>query len=675
MKYMVFDTETTGLNIGADKPFLFQYGLVDEKLVLHDVIVFYANDKKSLDTFIGWMKIVMVLVGHNIKFDTNMALNLGLDPELFEDKRYIDTAVLARLVISHDIQKDKAFRIQLKQLALRYLREDSIEEERKLKQELSQLTIAHKNQMKEYFIKKGILDPKMKSTQQTKVINHIYNNWWKTFHLYPQFVDARREFFAKNPAPTYADCSNVYKYGETDVYLTYGLFKLWYPQVVKKDQVPTLLRIDRATYPLAMMEREGLVIDVQRVLRDRREIVKEIERVKIIDPRTGAELKIGQHAKLKELYEYESGMSLKSADKETRAEIESKSPAARSANYLAKMDKYLSTYITGILKKITPVGNEYRVYTQYNLAGTITGRLSSDFQQFPRDPLVLQSGYEVNIRSWFVVPQDYKYMFYFDYSQMELRLQCEWTNIVNGQPDKNMARAFMPYACVKFDPITNDMYTFANDSDWEDWDWFLEEDTTIQWEPTDLHGLTTKNAFPGVDEMHPDWKHYRSLGKRTNFAVNYGANAARIQQALKVTFPEAQALVDGYKKAFQGVVKFNKWLQNRTYTTPSTPNLLLRRYYSRNKHLLQNWLVQGSGADILLEKTREVYDYIKDKPHWKLMISVHDELGLLCEDIPRDQLNKEAKEIQAIMTYHLTAVDITVDIEYTETCWSEKKEW
>jgi DNA polymerase-1 len=311
-----------------------------------------------------------------------------------------------------------------------------------------------------------------------------------------------------------------------------------------------------------------------------------------------------------------------------------------------------------VLDKLTQVGKEYRIFTQYNLAGTITGRLSSDFQQFPKESVKLNDGTEVNIRSWFVVPKQDKYMFYFDYSQMELRLQCEWTNIVNGQPDMNMARAFTPYKCIE-----------------KDGKYFLEEDPTKEWKPTDLHALTAKNAFPNIDESHPDWKQYRNLGKRTNFAVNYGAAAPKIQQALKVDFPTAQALVQGYRKAFAGVVAFGKWISNRVYVTDNIPNLLLRRYYSRNKHQLQNWLVQGSGADILLLKLREIFEYIKNKPHWKFMITVHDELGFVCADIPQEQLKREVKDIQKLMTHSMSAVDIVSDVEYTTTKWSEKDEW
>jgi len=676
LKYLIYDTETTGLNIVTDKPFLFQYGLVDEDLNLLDVKVFKAKDKKNKQKFIDYIKKVDTIVGHNIKFDIHMAINSGIDISFFKDKNYIDTAVLARLVISHDQQRDSSFSIALKKLAVRYLGKDTAQEEHLLKAELSQLTLEHKANMKQYFIDKGVWDLSLSGRAETKVINEVYNNWNKVFHKYIHLKQARLDFLKLNPAPNYSDCSNVWTYAETDIYLTHGLFKLWYHDVVKLQQVPTLIRISKATIPYVLMERKGMSVNLNKLIQDRNMIIKEMSKTKIIDPRNGFEYSIGQHAKLKELYEYETGMLLKSADKQTRKEIESKSPSARKANYIAKMEKYLSSYITRILNKLSIIDNEYKVFTQYNFAGTVTGRLSSDFQQFPKEPLELANGYVVNIRDWFVVPKGNKYMFYFDYSQMELRLQCEWTNIVSGSPDLNMARAFSPYKCHCYDSNGNKVpYQGEPNKYFKTRDWYLDEDPAIKWQPTDLHALTTKNAFPGVSEMDPDWGHYRQLGKRANFACNYGAAAPKIADALNVDFPTAQALVDGYKKAFKGVVDFSKWLYKHTRTTPSTPNLLLRRYYSRNKHLLQNWLVQGSGADILLEKTTEVYEYIKDKPWWNLMISVHDELGLTCDGIPKAQLDKEVKAIQNIMVYQLSAVDVTVDVEATETSWANKVDY
>ena len=659
VKYIIIDTETTGLNIINDKPFLIQYGLVDEQLNLINTVVFDPRiDVADRNHFENLLQTIPTIVGHNIKFDIHMLINAGFKQSYFVDKNYIDTAVMARLVVNHDDQADKTFLVALKKLAVRYLGIDSADEEHKLKLELARLVSAHKQKMKEYFINQGLWNMSLSKTDETKEINQIYNSWNKYYHLYPHLAQARKTFLQVNRAPTFEDCANVRTYAETDIKLTHGLFKLWYQKLVSIRQDDTLKRVSAAVWPLIIMERKGMSVDLKRVLDDRNKLLAELAVCKIIDPRNGEEIKIGQHAKLKELYEYESGMSLVGADKHVRNEIQHLSASAKIADYISNMNKYMTTYITGILNKMVPIGNEFKVFTDYNLAGTITGRLSGDFQQFPKEPLELKTGDKINIRSWFIVPNNDKYMFYFDYSQLELRLQCEWTNIVCGEPDLNMARAFSPYKCMKI----GDKF-------------YLEEDLNTEWKPVDLHGLTTKHAFPGIDETHPDWDHYRKLGKMTNFAVNYGASAPKIQEALKVDYDTALALVNGYKKAFPGVVAFKKWVGNRVWSADHIPNLFFRRYYSRNRHQLQNWLVQGSGADLLLVKLREVFNYIRNKPHWNFLITVHDEIGFTCTDIPEAQLRQEVNEIKELMSYSMSAVDVLADVEYTTTTWADKESW
>lgn len=659
VKYIIIDTETTGLNIIIDKPFLIQYGLVDENLQLTKTILFDpTTDIKERQYFEMLLQIIPTIVGHNIKFDIHMLINAGFKQSYFIDKNYIDTAVMARLVVNHDEQADKTFLVGLKKLAVRYLGINSADEEHKLKAELGRLIMAHKQKMKDHFIAKGLWNMSLSRTEETKEINQIYGSWNKYYHLYAHLAKERGLFLKANPAPTYADVSNVRTYALTDIKLTHGLFKLWYQKLVSIRQDDTLKRVSAAVWPLIIMERKGMSVDLKRLLDDRNKLLAELAVCKIIDPRNGEEIKIGQHAKLKELYEYESGMSLVGADKHVRNEIQHLSASAKIADYISNMNKYMTTYITGILNKMVPIGNEFKIFTDYNLAGTITGRLSGDFQQFPKEPLELKTGDKINIRSWFIVPNNDKYMFYFDYSQLELRLQCEWTNIVCGEPDLNMARAFSPYKCMKI----GDKF-------------YLEEDLNTEWKPVDLHGLTTKHAFPSIDETHPDWDHYRKLGKMTNFAVNYGASAPKIQEALKVDYDTALALVNGYKKAFPGVVAFKKWVGNRVWSADHIPNLFFRRYYSRNRHQLQNWLVQGSGADLLLLKLREVFNYIRNKPHWNFLITVHDEIGFTCTDIPEAQLRQEVNEIKELMSYHMSAVDVLADVEYTTTTWADKENW
>ena len=508
VKYLIYDTETVSENLNTDDinihdhvPFMVSYVVADEHLNIIAQDYFRFNDNTKENIFKTYLHQAPTLVGANIKYDVHMMLNKGYSESYFCNKNYIDIQVLARLILNSDLQTDASFRIGLKALAVKYLGVDSNAEERLLKNELSQLKQKHKQQMKTYFISLGLWDNTLSRTNETLLINEIYDSWFKNYHKHSKFNKARTDFFKLYPRPSYADCTNVDKYAMTDAILTYKLFKLWYPQVPQLEQVPALMRISEATYPLVLMERKGLSVDLNKVIHDRYLLLKELDKTKIISPITGEEVSADQNAKLKQIYEYETGLSLPNADEKVRKMIMDKSPTARIVNYKKKLLKYLNTYVTRVLSKLTVVDNDYKIFTQYKLAGTITGRLSSDFQQFPKEPLELETGDVISIRSWFKIPTGDKYMFFFDYSQLELRLQCEWTNLINGSPDLNMARAFMPYRCIN-----------------KDGKYYLEEDPNTEWEPTDLHAMTAQLAFPDIDKNHPEWKHYRTLGKRCNFA-------------------------------------------------------------------------------------------------------------------------------------------------------------
>lgn len=420
VKYIIYDTETVSDNLDTDdinihdhKPFMVSYIVADEKFnIVHQDYFDIGDTKESI--FKQYLIQAPTIIGANIKYDIHMLLNIGYDQDIFSNKNYIDIQVLARLVINHDLQTDNSFRTALKQLAVKYLGVDSNAEEKALKNELTLLTTRHKQKMKQYFIEQGIWFTDLKSTAETIHINNIYNNWFKCYQSYPQFKQARRQFFKLYPRPSYKDCTNVKTYAMTDAILTYKLWKLWYPQVIRLKQTPALIRTSEATFPLVLMERKGLTVDVPKVIHDRSLLLKEMNKIKIISPIDGTEVSADQNAKLKEIYEYESGMKLQNADEKTRKMIADKSPTARIVSYKKKLGKYLNTYVTRILQKLTVDGNDYKIYTQYKLAGTITGRLSSDFQQFPKEPLTLETGDVISIRSWFKVPSDDKYMFFFD---------------------------------------------------------------------------------------------------------------------------------------------------------------------------------------------------------------------------------------------------------------------
>src|SRR5574344_380795 len=77
-----FDTETTGLHIILDTPFLFQFGWVPNKLEGYTYAVDIERQPhlaKQVITY--WHKLAKTLpvyLAHNVKFDLHMLQNIGL---------------------------------------------------------------------------------------------------------------------------------------------------------------------------------------------------------------------------------------------------------------------------------------------------------------------------------------------------------------------------------------------------------------------------------------------------------------------------------------------------------------------------------------------------------------------------------------------------------------------
>lgn len=106
-------------------------------------------------------------------------------------------------------------------------------------------------------------------------------------------------------------------------------------------------------------------------------------------------------------------------------ELQDRSPAVAKIMELRKWQKNESTYTRNWLVR-TRITNQPRLYTSYNISGTVTGRLSSNMQQVPRD---------VYIRSIIGAPPGWKFV-EADFAQIELRLAA----VLSG--DRVLTKAF-----------------------------------------------------------------------------------------------------------------------------------------------------------------------------------------------------------------------------------------
>lgn len=377
------------------------------------------------------------------------------------------------------------------------------------------------------------------------------------------------------------------------------------------------------------------------------------------------------------------------------------------------MSKWLSTYIDGVLNKIIYYNGEYRLHTTINNSGTVSGRVSCDLQQMPKyaieeededsNELLLENSLcDENEKELFhprkyIIPTDGYTLYFSDYSQLELRVQAFYT-IITGNLDYNLCKAYMPYDCHHYK--TNEQFDYRNKehilhwgdlreghphpSEYKDgiedlfklgWSVWIDNKTNKPWIPTDLHTKITLQAFPELTVDSPDFKKHRYLGKSTNFGKIYGIGAKKLATSLDVPLDIAQKLSDGFNATFPGVLGYQNETQGELTIKGYTENLYGRRYYIENPnngYKVNNYRIQGSGADMLKEVEIKVCEYLKDKKS-RFILPIHDELCFEVAPEEESYVPKKIKEIMEDVKDKVPYLPIVAEVECTKTNWSEKE--
>ena len=670
--YMGFDTETDTpidmakkdsnlINIMHDKPFLIQFGFNDSVYVADIENKTESFKEAVLKLFDNLCKKSNLVLGHNIKFDINMLMNLGYE---FDDKcNLCDTMAIARLSLDSRSEREGGYPMGLKPLAGRLLGREYVNASRLIDSDLQNIwsnklkTLA--NLLKPYKITRATINSILKDPTSTlEYFSHdvqaIWNNW--EAHSYLSYKDINREL--------------LYKYGAVDVIIVLELTKLLLPIVYDKKQMEILKREMALIMPLVRMERTGYTVDKNYLLKSKQALIFEINTITERNRQiAGVNLSPNQHAAIKQMLKDKYNYDLESTDKnfihvaiqKDRSMPDIVKEYLDNVIYLRTLNKWIVTYINPILFKLNR-SNDDKVYTMYNPNGAVSGRFTSNFQQFPKNGINSRIGnFELfHPRKMFITGKNYPELAYIDYSQVELRLQAEYTYYcTQGTGDVNMLRAYMPFNCHK----NGDKYFHNEDNE--------------EWQGVDLHTQSTQMAFPDVEVGSSEFKKLRSIGKRVNFALIYGSGLNTVQSTLADTDPEIVAkLYNGFHNRFKGVQVYsrwvhNKWFENNGYVT----NLLGRRYYNSDPnsvYKLNNYLIQGSAADIIKLCIIQVDKMLRTN-HYKTRLQgcIHDELCICVAEGEHDVIYK----IQKIMENTVkTYVPLVAEIEVTTTNWAEKHE-
>lgn len=689
-----FDTETTGLHIILDTPFLFQFGWVTNKLEGYTYAVDIERQPhlaKQVITY--WHKLAKTLpvyLAHNVKFDLHMLQNIGL---AYDGDNISDSQFYIRY--AHDaLSPDKGGPpMKLKEYASKYITPSAKNHELLLKQERTAIAKMYNQKltakMREYGYTMKTLDelfadPVFTADDLPAGPRQAYYDWLNNdipYWLKPK-IEARVE--SKMIQYNKLNRERVIEYAHLDIVWVLEIFLKLKPALEARHNEKGVEIENQLIYPLLEMENTGFHARKEYLMECRDNLKAYIiERRQDLYKLAGEKIKVGQHERIKQLLleRFECSVTSSSGDEldllKSSLIRSGKSPECvqfiETLDELRTLEKWYSVYVLRFIRELRDTD---RLYTTINQVGTVSGRVTSDFQQFPKDAIKTKDGKELfHPRKIIDVVGDYDAIAYLDFSQIELRFQALYTILV-GHPDLNLCRAYMPYKCVRKTQSGKLIpFNYNDPADIKQAysiPWYYEENPTETWKATDVHGATTKAAFD-IDESDPDFHRLRYIGKRVNFAKNYGAQYRKICQMFPEYDAERCRKIDAaYYTAFPGVKEYHSYCYARQQYS-YTSNLFGIRYYNVPGHNLINMLVQGSAAFYLKLKIIELYNYAKShnlKTRWQMQI--HDELSW---EHYKDEPLEEFFEFKHIMeSWDDGLVPLIADMEVTTAAWADKVE-
>ncbi len=688
---LYFDTETTGLHIIQDAPFLLQFGWWSERHHKLRVII-VDKDVVGPELFLRcaravhkMAKVAPFLCGHNIKFDIHMLCNMGI--ELDDNINYKDTMIYIRA--GHDalVTANGGPPLGLKDYCSRYIDRRAKDHERMVQQERASIAKEYNLALKKtmgWTLKRldAFFKDCLNSVETMEAEDRDrYSTWLKTVpeDIRKNMTNGRVE---SNHIPyTRVNRKILKKYAALDIVYTYAI-KQTCAKAIKARGTERTLELEEIIIPaLIRMERCGFQINKDYVLECQDKLLKYIKQRRAdLLKYAGRELSVAQHAVIKELLKTKFNLDVKgTGDKDLQdivADLKrtDKDPLAlkfiETVREMRTLEKWYSTYLQRFLREMK---TSDRIYTQINQVGTVAGRVTSDFQQFPREGIYTSDGEPLfNPRAMVCKSPDTVGIAYLDYSQIELRGQAMYTILV-GTPDTNLCRAYMPYKCHRSSDNKPFDYKNANDRAASYTDKWLQDEDEKEWSPIDVHFATALQIVPELTEDHPEYKFWRSVGKTTNFAKNYGAKFARIKQMFPDFDDDTIHKIDNaYYDAFPGVKGYHDYCYTIAMERAYVPNLYGVKYYGLNGHKLINALIQGSCAYFLKDRIYQVDKYIKENNlKTRIQMQIHDELSF--EVYPGEE--HHILEIQKIMSHwEGFLIPIVADLELTVTDWASKQE-
>ncbi|MBY0354280.1 MAG: DNA polymerase I [Rickettsiales bacterium] len=390
------------------------------------------------------------------------------------------------------------------------------------------------------------------------------------------------------------------RYAAEDADITLRLHEILKPRLISERLVSVYEDMERPLVPvITRMEAHGIKVDVSVLKNLSSEFSRDISILEAdIFQMAGRSFTIGSPKQLGEVLFDEMKLaggkqSKKSGAYATGAQI-LEDLVDQGHVFPAKilewrqLTKLRSTYTEALVEQINP--RTGRVHTNFSLAVTSTGRLSSSNPNLQNIPIRTTQG--KRIRDAFVAEEGFK-LLSADYSQIELRLLAHIADIA---PLKQAFR-----------------------------------------EGRDIHAATAAQMFGvPVNEVSSD---LRRRAKTINFGIIYGISAHGLSVRLGITREEAARYIAIYFEQYPGIREYMERAKMEAREHGYVRTLFGRRCYIKGIHdkngsirqfserAAINAPLQGTAADIIKRAMIAIDRQMQaQQVHSRMLLQVHDEL-------------------------------------------------
>ena len=437
------------------------------------------------------------------------------------------------------------------------------------------------------------------------------------------------------------DLETAGRYAAEDADITLRLHRALWPRLESEATLASVYRdIEMPLVPvLARMERTGVLVDVEALRAQGRELARRMQDLTTTAHRlAGRNFSLDSPKQLQALLfdELKLPAVLKtpkgqpSTNEEALEAIAEAHELPRLILEYRGLAKLRSTYTEKLAEIVNP--RTGRVHTCYHQATAATGRLSSSDPNLQNIPVRTEEGRR--IRQAFIAPPGWKILAA-DYSQIELRIMAHLSG------DAGLLAAFHG--------------------------------------DQDIHRSTAAEVFSvPLAEVDPL---QRRAAKAINFGLMYGMGAFGLARQLGIGRGEAQDYIARYFQRYPGVREFMDRVREQAHRDGYVETVFGRRLYlesigSRNQaqragaeRAAINAPMQGTAADIVKRAMLDVDAWLADRPgEARMLMQVHDELVFEvredCVEVIRDGV-RQRMAAAATLDVPLV-VDIGVGMNWDE---------